>query len=76
MLISVLPELKNALNGVIEACRVHGTIVDIAVWEDEPSLAVNDITYSEIDHMGAALYDVQSYRDVIEALSYGQFNSV
>ncbi|KAJ6001148.1 alcohol dehydrogenase [Penicillium waksmanii] len=64
--------VEVALNGIIGACRVHGTIVNIAVWENKPSLAVNDMTYSEINYMGAALYDEQSFLDVIKALSYGQ----
>ncbi|KAJ5222821.1 alcohol dehydrogenase [Penicillium citrinum] len=67
--------VEIALNGIIGACRVHGTIVNIAVWEKKPSLAVNDITYSEINYMGAALYDEQSFLSVIEALSDGQLNT-
>lgn len=64
--------VEVALNGIIGACRVHGTIVNIAVWEDKPSLAVNDMTYSEVNYMGAALYDELSFLNVIQALSYGE----
>lgn len=67
--------VEVALNGIIGACRVHGTIVNIAVWEHKPSLSVNDITYSEINYMGAALYDELSFLSVIQALSYGQLNT-
>ncbi|KAJ5178839.1 alcohol dehydrogenase [Penicillium capsulatum] len=66
--------VENALNGVIPACRVHGTIVNIAVWENKPALNVNVITYKEINYMGAALYDEVSFKNVIEALSHGQLN--
>ncbi|CAI7585771.1 unnamed protein product [Penicillium pancosmium] len=67
--------VEVALNGIIHACRVHGTIVNIAVWEDNPSLDVNDMTYSEINYMGAALYDERSFLSVIHALSYGQLDA-
>lgn len=63
--------VEIALNGVIPACRVHGTIVNIAVWENRPALKVNDLTYKEVNYMGAALYDERSFKHVIEALSYG-----
>lgn len=63
--------VEIALNGVIPACRVHGTIVNIAVWENKPALKVNDLTYKEVNYMGAALYDERSFKHVIEALSYG-----
>ncbi|KAJ5577618.1 uncharacterized protein N7459_006582 [Penicillium hispanicum] len=65
--------VEIALNGVIPACRVHGTIVNIAVWENRPALKVNDLTYKELKYMGAALYDERSFKSVIEALNYGWF---
>lgn len=64
--------VEIALNAVIPACRVHGTIVNIAVWEDQPALKVNDLTYKEVNYMGAALYDERSFKQVIEALSHGR----
>lgn len=63
--------VESALNGVIPACRVHGSIVNIAVWENSPALKVNDLTYKEVNYMGAALYDELSFKNVIEALNYG-----
>lgn len=65
--------VEVALNGVIPAARVHGTIVNIAVWEKKPAVMVNDMTYKEVNYMGAALYDEASFRNVIEALNYGEF---
>lgn len=62
-----------ALNGVIPACRVHGTIVNIAVWKNSPAVKVNDLTYKEVNYMGAALYDEMSFKEVIQALSNGKF---
>lgn len=67
--------VEVALNGVIPACRVHGTIVNIAVWAKRPAVKVNDITYNEVNYMGAALYDETSFKDVIRALSYGMTGS-
>lgn len=64
--------VQVALNSVIPACRAHGTIVNIAVWENKPSINVNDLTYSEINYMGAALYDETSFKNVIKALNYGE----
>ncbi|KAJ5626208.1 alcohol dehydrogenase [Penicillium lagena] len=65
-------DVESALNGIIPACRVHGTIVNIAVWETRPAVKVNDLTYKEINYMGAALYDEKSFKDVIQALSNRQ----
>ncbi|KAJ5160582.1 uncharacterized protein N7482_007586 [Penicillium canariense] len=64
--------VEGALNGVIPACRVHGTIVNIAVWEEAPAVKVNDLTYKEVNYLGAALYDETSFKDVIKALEHGQ----
>ncbi|KAJ5183276.1 alcohol dehydrogenase [Penicillium capsulatum] len=66
--------VEVALNGVIPACRVHGSIVNIAVWENRPALNVNNMTYKEVSYIGAALYDEVSFKNVIEALSHGQLN--
>ncbi|KAJ5116624.1 alcohol dehydrogenase [Penicillium angulare] len=64
--------VEVALNGVIEATRVQGTIVNIAVWEARPAIDVNDLMYREINYMGATLYDENSFQQVINALHYGQ----
>ncbi|GKZ88001.1 hypothetical protein CBS115989_2721 [Aspergillus niger] len=64
--------VEVALNGAIAACRTHGTIVNIAVWEKRPAIRVNELMYSEINYTGSALYDESAFREVIRALSYGQ----
>ncbi|RMJ22224.1 Dehydrogenase [Aspergillus sp. HF37] len=66
--------VERALNSAIHACRTHGTIVNIAVWERSPAIQVNQLMYHEVNYMGAALYDEQSFREVIEAMSTGQLN--
>ncbi|KAJ5705854.1 hypothetical protein N7536_001543 [Penicillium majusculum] len=66
--------VEVALNGAIPACRTHGTIVNVAVWEKRPAIRVNDLMYKEVKYMGAALYDNASFEDVIKAISYGQLN--
>ncbi|KAJ5982975.1 hypothetical protein N7481_005074 [Penicillium waksmanii] len=63
--------VEKALLGAIAAVRVQGTIVNLAVWEGNPSLPVNDLMYKEVRYMGAALYDEQSFLDVMQALSAG-----
>jgi threonine dehydrogenase-like Zn-dependent dehydrogenase len=60
--------VEIALNAVVPACRVHGPIVNIAVWANKPTLDVNDLTYNEINYMGATLYDEKSFKNVIQAL--------
>lgn len=65
--------VEKALNGAIEACRPHGTIVNIAVWKKRPTVSVNELMYNEVKYMGAALYDESAFRNVIRALSYGEF---
>lgn len=64
--------MEVALNGAIPACRTHGTIVNVAVWEKRPAIRVNDLMYKEVNYMGAALYDNASFEDVIKAISYGK----
>ncbi|GJP97413.1 NAD(P)-binding protein [Aspergillus niger] len=64
--------VEVALNGAIAACRTHGTIVNIAVWEKRPAIRVNELMYSEVNYTGSALYDESAFREVIRALSYGQ----
>lgn len=61
-----------ALNAAINSCRVHGTIVNIAVWEKPPAIHVNCLMYREVRYMGVTLYDEQSFVDVIRALQYGE----
>lgn len=63
--------VEKALSGAIAAVRAQGTIVNLAVWEGNPSLPVNELMYKEVQYMGAALYDEQSFLDVIRALSTG-----
>ncbi|BCS01295.1 uncharacterized protein AKAW2_51636S [Aspergillus luchuensis] len=64
--------VEVALNGAIAACRTHGTIINIAVWEKRPAIRVNELMYSEVNYTGSALYDESAFREVIRALSYGQ----
>ncbi|KAL2869231.1 uncharacterized protein BJX67DRAFT_22389 [Aspergillus lucknowensis] len=64
--------VERALDGAIRACRVHGTIVNVAVWEKRPSMRVNEMMYHEVRYLGAALYDEKSFQGVIEAISKGQ----
>lgn len=64
--------VEVALNGAIAACRTHGTIINIAVWEKRPAIRVNELMYSEVNYTGSALYDESAFREVIRALSYGE----
>jgi threonine dehydrogenase-like Zn-dependent dehydrogenase len=64
--------VEIALNGIIDATQVQGTIVNIAVWEERPAIDVNDLMYREINYMGATLYDEASFKEVIENLHTGK----
>ncbi|KAJ9263801.1 hypothetical protein DTO195F2_2718 [Paecilomyces variotii] len=64
--------VEGALNSAILACRTHGTIVNVAVWEKRPHINVNDLMYKEIKYTGAALYDESAFTNVIQALCHGQ----
>ncbi|PYI23724.1 GroES-like protein [Aspergillus japonicus CBS 114.51] len=66
--------VEAALNEAIGACRTHGTIVNIAVWEKRPALRVNDLMYSELKYTGSALYDESAFVNVIQALNHGQLS--
>ncbi|RDW89792.1 uncharacterized protein DSM5745_01567 [Aspergillus mulundensis] len=63
--------VEKALDGAIGACRVHGTVVNVAVWEKKPQIKVNEMMYHEVKYLGSALYDEQSFRDTIDAISKG-----
>ncbi|PLN86145.1 GroES-like protein [Aspergillus taichungensis] len=63
--------VEAALNGVIPACRTHGAIVNIALWERGPTVRVNDLMYREVQYMQAALYDEVSFKETVRALSDG-----
>lgn len=64
--------VEVALNAMIDSCRLHGPIVNIAVWERPPAIHVNSLMYQEMQYMGVTLYDEQSFTDVIRALQYGK----
>lgn len=64
--------VEGALNSVISACRTHGAIVNVAVWEQPPELRVNELMYREVQYVQAALYDEISFKNTIEALNYGR----
>jgi threonine dehydrogenase-like Zn-dependent dehydrogenase len=64
--------VERALNGVIPACRTHGSVVKIAVWEKGPHADLNAMMYNEVNFVGAALYDEQAFEDVIRALDSGE----
>lgn len=65
--------VEAALNGVIPACRTHGAIVNIALWESGPVVRVNELMYREVQYMQAALYDEMSFVETVRALSHGWF---
>lgn len=65
--------VEIALKGGIEACRAHGSVVNIAVWEKPPAVPVNTLMYREAQYIGVTLYDELSFVDVIRALCYGEF---
>lgn len=65
--------VEKALVGAIPACRVQGTIVNIAVWEKAPSIPVNQLMYRELRYVGAALYDETSFLDTIRAVNDGNY---
>lgn len=63
--------VEKAIIGAIPACRVQGTIVNIAVWEKSPSIPVNELMYKEVRYVGAALYDETSFLETIRAVNDG-----
>jgi threonine dehydrogenase-like Zn-dependent dehydrogenase len=64
--------VEIALNGIIDATQVQGTIVNIAVWEKRPAIDVNGLMYREINYMGATLYDEVSFHEVIDNMHTGK----
>jgi threonine dehydrogenase-like Zn-dependent dehydrogenase len=49
----------------IQALRVRGTLMNIAVWEKAVSLVPNDLTFKERKYMGVATYDVGDFQEVL-----------
>jgi threonine dehydrogenase-like Zn-dependent dehydrogenase len=67
--------VEGMLNAAIPACRVHGTVVNVAVWEKRPQIDANQMMYHEVRYMGAALFDEEAFRQTIAALDDGRLRA-
>lgn len=68
---SISPSPFNPGDTVIPAYRMHGSIINIAVWEKGPNIHVNELMYNEVEYIGAALFDEMAFKEVIQALNDG-----
>ena len=64
--------VQAGLNQALKAIRARGTLVNIAVWEKEAAVSMNDLTFRERNYMGIATYMKGDFQDVIDAIAAGE----
>ena len=64
--------VQAGLNQALKAIRARGTLVNIAVWEKEAAVSMNDLTFRERSYMGIATYVEGDFQDVIDAIAAGE----
>jgi L-iditol 2-dehydrogenase len=55
----------------IQLCRPGGKIVNVALFDYQPTFQVNDVTVREISIVGSYVYDHDDFRAALELLSSG-----
>ncbi|VUC31358.1 unnamed protein product [Clonostachys rosea] len=61
-----------ALDTAFLALKARGTLVNIAVWDKQAKLVMNELVFRERRYMGVATYSLGDFEAVIEAISAGK----
>lgn len=64
--------VQQSLTTAIQSVRKTGTIVQLALWETQPTFDPNDIVMKQITYFGAIPYVPGDFREVIDAISDGR----
>jgi 2-desacetyl-2-hydroxyethyl bacteriochlorophyllide A dehydrogenase len=67
--------VQSGLDTAIEAVRVKGTIVNIAMWGKDPTMRVNAMIMKEITFKTSAIYVQGDFQKVIDSLSNGNIKA-
>lgn len=65
--------VQVGLDTALKAIRARGTLVNIAIWEKRATLEMNDLVFRERVYMGTATYSHDDFKEVIKAISTGQY---
>lgn len=63
--------VQAGLDSAIDALRVRGTLVNIAIWEKGCQLMPTKILLKEKKYMGVVTYSRGDFQDVLNAISHG-----
>lgn len=66
--------IQAGLDTAVAGTRVRGTTIIVSLWEEKPSIDVFiDVVLGEKYITGAAVYDDDDFKDVIQAIAAGEF---
>lgn len=63
--------VQVGLDSGILCLRVHGTFLNIAIWEKPCTITPNIITFTERKYQGVATYQRGDFEEVLDAISKG-----
>lgn len=63
--------VQAGLDTAIDALRVRGTLVNIAIWEHSAKIFPTKILLKEKKYMGVVTYSRGDFKDVLDAISNG-----
>ena len=64
--------VQAGLDQALQAIRVRGTLVNIAVWEKTATITPNWLCFRERKYMGVATYQEGDFQGVLDALASGK----
>jgi 2-desacetyl-2-hydroxyethyl bacteriochlorophyllide A dehydrogenase len=67
--------VQSGLDTAVNAVRVRGTVVNIALWGNKPSINVNTMTIKEITFKSSAIYIQGDFQKVLDAIGEGSIRA-
>lgn len=64
--------VQAGLDSAIDALRVRGTLVNIAIWEKSATIMPTKILLKEKKYMGVVTYARGDFQDVLNAIAHGE----
>ncbi|KAI0704212.1 alcohol dehydrogenase GroES domain protein [Cerioporus squamosus] len=66
---------QRTLDTAFQAVRPRGNVVNVAVWENRPTLDIDAVTYKEVTFTGIMAYD-RDHREMLDAVAEGKFKGL
>ncbi|RDX52373.1 alcohol dehydrogenase GroES domain protein [Lentinus brumalis] len=66
---------QRTLDTAFQAVRPRGNVVNVAVWENRPTLDIDAVTYKEVTFTGVMAYD-RDHREMLDAVAEGKFKGL